>query len=73
MRKEAPASAVRFAPLPDPFRMKRGGELKRAQVAYECWGTLNKERSNAILLFTGLFLVASGLDEIANPRVRQTV
>jgi peptide/nickel transport system permease protein len=26
-----------------------------------------------VLLFTGLFLVASGLDEIANPRVRQTV
>jgi peptide/nickel transport system permease protein len=26
-----------------------------------------------VLLFTGLFLVASGLDEIANPRVRRTV
>ena len=25
-----------------------------AQVAYECWGELNADRSNAILLFTGL-------------------
>jgi homoserine O-acetyltransferase/O-succinyltransferase len=50
----APPSAVRYASLPDPFRLWRGGELKRAQIAYECWGTLNKDRSNAILLFTGL-------------------
>ena len=55
MRKpDAPASAVRYAALPDPFRLWRGGELRRAQIAYECWGTLNKTRSNAILLFTGL-------------------
>ena len=54
VRKPAPVTAVRFAPLPDPFRMTRGGELRRAQVAYECWGQLNKDRSNAILLFTGL-------------------
>jgi homoserine O-acetyltransferase len=47
-------TAVRYALLPDPFKLWRGGELKRAQIAYECWGTLNKERSNAILLFTGL-------------------
>jgi homoserine O-acetyltransferase len=47
-------TAVRHAPLPDPFRMTRGGELRHAQVAYECWGRLNKDRSNAILLFTGL-------------------
>jgi homoserine O-acetyltransferase/O-succinyltransferase len=47
-------TAVRHAPLPDPFRLWKGGELRRAQVAYECWGTLNESRSNAILLFTGL-------------------
>jgi homoserine O-acetyltransferase len=49
-----PSSAVRYAPLPDPFRLWLGGELKRGRIAYECWGTLNPERSNAILLFTGL-------------------
>ena len=54
MRKPEAQSAVRFAALPDPFRLWQGGELKRAHVAYESWGALNKERSNAILLFTGL-------------------
>ena len=27
----------------------------------------------ALLLFVGLFLVASGLDEIANPRARKAI
>ena len=47
-------SAVRYAKLPDPFKLWKGGTLSRAQIAYECWGTLNAARSNAILLFTGL-------------------
>ena len=68
MRKPpAPASAVRFAALPDPFPMTRGGELRRAQIAYECWGELNKERSNAILLFTGLSPSAHAASSPENP------
>jgi len=55
VRKEAPLpTAVRFAALPDPFPLWRGGSLSRASIAYECWGKLNRQRSNAILLFTGL-------------------
>jgi homoserine O-acetyltransferase len=46
--------ARRFATLPDPFPMWRGGELHGARIAYETWGTLNAARDNAILLFTGL-------------------
>jgi homoserine O-acetyltransferase/O-succinyltransferase len=53
-KDDASSSAVRYAPLPDPFKLWLGGELKRARLAYECWGKLNKDRSNAILLFTGL-------------------
>ena len=37
-----------------PFRFKHGGVLPEMQIAYEEWGTLNKDRSNAVLLFTGL-------------------
>jgi homoserine O-acetyltransferase/O-succinyltransferase len=48
------ADARRFAVLPDPFPMWRGGQLHGARVAYETWGTLNEARDNAILLFTGL-------------------
>jgi len=46
--------ARRFAAMPDPFPMWRGGVLHGAQVAYETWGTLNAARDNALLLFTGL-------------------
>ena len=46
--------ARRYAPLPDPFPMWRGGVLHGARVAYETWGTLNAREDNAILLFTGL-------------------
>ncbi|MGC4029645.1 MAG: homoserine O-acetyltransferase [Steroidobacteraceae bacterium] len=45
---------MHLAALPDPFALWKGGELHGAQIAYECWGRLNAERSNAILLFTGL-------------------
>ncbi|MEP7243219.1 MAG: homoserine O-acetyltransferase [Gammaproteobacteria bacterium] len=46
--------ARRYADLPDPFPMWRGGALHRARIAYESWGTLNAARDNAILIFTGL-------------------
>jgi homoserine O-acetyltransferase len=47
-------NARRFAPLPDPFPMWRGGVLHQARISYETWGTLNEARDNAVLLFTGL-------------------
>jgi homoserine O-acetyltransferase len=40
--------------LPDPFPLYRGGVLRQAHIAYECWGQLNAARDNAVLLFTGL-------------------
>ncbi len=50
----SPRSATRFVKLEGPLAMHRGGELPEAEIAYECWGQLNEERDNAILLFTGL-------------------
>ncbi|MEO6184841.1 MAG: hypothetical protein ABIP38_11065, partial [Steroidobacteraceae bacterium] len=63
----APPSAVRYASLPDPFHLRQGGALKRAQIAYECWGKLNSDRSNAILLFTGLSPSAHAASSPENP------
>jgi homoserine O-acetyltransferase len=40
--------------LPDPFALHGGGVLHGARIAYETWGRLNADRSNAILLYTGL-------------------
>ncbi len=48
------ADARQYFTLPSPFRMKRGGELRDAQLAYETWGTLNAARDNAVLILTGL-------------------
>jgi homoserine O-acetyltransferase len=52
--KERREDARRFAVLPDPFPMWRGGQLHGARVSYETWGKLSEARDNAILLFTGL-------------------
>lgn len=47
-------SARKFIHLESEFPMHRGGSLPRVDLAYETWGTLNSERDNAVLLFTGL-------------------
>lgn len=36
------------------FRMHHGGMLSKSILAYETWGELNADKSNAILIFTGL-------------------
>ena len=38
----------------EPVLLDWGGVLPEFDIAYETWGTLNTERSNAILLHTGL-------------------
>jgi len=49
-----PNDARRWFALPSPFRMKRGGVLEGARLAYETWGELSAARDNAILVLTGL-------------------
>ena len=46
--------ARRWFDLPSPFAMKRGGALVGATLAYETWGALDADRSNAIFILTGL-------------------
>ncbi|VAW41279.1 Homoserine O-acetyltransferase, partial [hydrothermal vent metagenome] len=36
------------------FRMRHGGELNHAILAYETWGVLSAKKDNAILILTGL-------------------
>jgi homoserine O-acetyltransferase len=60
--------ARRYARLPDPFPMWRGGVLHGAQVAYETWGKLNAARDNAVLLFTGLSPSAHAGSSPEDPR-----
>lgn len=48
------SDARRYFALSSPFRMKRGGELAGAHLAYETWGELDAARGNAICILTGL-------------------
>lgn len=41
---------IRHAPNLRPF----SGRLEGVQIAYETWGELNADKSNAVLLHTGL-------------------
>ncbi|MGH8318824.1 MAG: homoserine O-acetyltransferase MetX [Steroidobacteraceae bacterium] len=60
--------ARRYARLPDPFPMWRGGVLHGAEIAYETWGRLNAARDNALLLFTGLSPSAHAASSPQDPR-----
>ncbi|MEV6833748.1 homoserine O-acetyltransferase [Streptomyces sp. NPDC051133] len=53
MREFIPPAA-RFADLPTPFALHRGGTLTGARIAYETVGRLGPERDNAVLILTGL-------------------
>ena len=58
---------TRFIDLPSPFPMRRGGEIHRARIAYETWGTLSPVRDNALLIVTGLSPDAHAASNDANP------
>lgn len=42
---------VTIATPEQPFRFREGGMLEHARIAYETYGELNEDKSNAILLF----------------------
>lgn len=51
----------------EPFYFASGGQISRAEVAYETWGTLNAERSNGVLILTGLSPDAHAASSGENP------
>lgn len=48
------SDAREFVTLPDPLPMRRGGVLESVVIAYETWGALAPDKSNVVLLVTGL-------------------
>ena len=48
-----PAGDRQFAPLPN-FKLESGRELVSARLAFETWGTLNEDKSNAVLIMHAL-------------------
>jgi homoserine O-acetyltransferase len=45
-----PSGSRRFFEIPRPLALDGGATLSNVVVAYETWGTLNDDRSNAVLL-----------------------
>lgn len=52
----------------DPLLLDWGGVLPSFDLAYETWGELNADRSNAILLHTGLSASSHAHSTAANPK-----
>ncbi|KAK9465370.1 Alpha/Beta hydrolase protein [Lipomyces arxii] len=50
-----------------PLRLDNGGFLPEFNVAYETWGTLNADKSNAVLLHTGLSASSHAKSHARNP------
>ncbi len=50
-----------------PFVFRKGGVLPQLTHAYETWGELNADRSNAILILTGLSPGAHAASSAADP------
>jgi homoserine O-acetyltransferase len=60
--------ARRLARLAAPLRLRGGGLIEQPVVAYECWGSLNAARDNAVVIFTGLSPSAHAASSPADPR-----
>ncbi|KAM0208956.1 hypothetical protein ACHAQI_006652 [Fusarium lateritium] len=52
----------------DPFLLDWGGILPEFNIAYETWGELNADKSNAILLHTGLSASSHAHSTETNPK-----
>lgn len=61
------SSATQFIHFDEPFAFRKGGSLAALELAYETWGQLNKERSNAVLILSGLSPSAHAASSEADP------
>ncbi|MBW1758318.1 MAG: alpha/beta fold hydrolase, partial [Deltaproteobacteria bacterium] len=49
-RSGKPLRHAQSAVFPTPVKLRKGGTLPGVEVAYETYGTLNEDRSNAVLI-----------------------
>jgi homoserine O-acetyltransferase len=62
-READPPGRRQWVRLDRPLPLERGGELPAVQLAYETWGTLAPDRSNAVLVLHAL----TGDSHVAGP------
>jgi homoserine O-acetyltransferase len=61
------SSATQFLHIEAPLLLKKGGKLSEFTLAYETWGELNAERSNAVLILSGLSPSAHAASSVLDP------
>jgi len=59
--------ATKFLHIDTPLLFKKGGSLPSYSLAYETWGKLNADASNAVLILTGLSPDAHAASSPADP------
>ena len=59
--------ATCYLHVEEPFRFASGGQIPCVDMAYETWGRLNSDRSNAVLILTGLSPSAHAARSEKNP------
>lgn len=62
-REGNPAGRRRWFRLPEPLVLEAGGVLPQVELAYETWGELNADASNAVLVLHAL----TGDSHVAGP------
>lgn len=61
------ASATQFLHRREPFQFRRGGSIPEMTLAYETWGELNGDRSNAVMILTGISPSAHAASNALDP------
>jgi len=64
-REGDPPGRRQWVVLPRPLRLEAGGALPDVRIAYETWGTLNADASNAVLVLHAL----TGDSHVAGPAI----
>jgi len=60
-------SATQLLHHGEEFRFHRGGKLPQLTLAYETWGELNADHSNAVMILTGISPSAHAASSIGDP------
>jgi len=58
---------MQYLHLEQAFNFAKGGQLLKLDIAFETWGELNSQRSNAVLILTGLSPSAHAASSAADP------
>ncbi|MEJ8568529.1 homoserine O-acetyltransferase MetX [Elongatibacter sediminis] len=60
-------SATQYLNITEPFSFRRGGSIPELTLAYETWGSLDANKSNAVMILTGISPSAHATSSAQDP------